>query len=237
MRTLRLLPPVSLAHCVRRAIPASRLVRSLPPVRDALPESLGLLGSATPVPMKATQETADLPGSWGTLVTVRLGLGPRWDRHARPYGMPARSPLLPTTRTPDEQKHFEARCPGFPSNCLRFVVRVAPPHARLASGCWPALPGGIRTRRVPTEGFRVVVVTSHPPSPGFAWRNGKRIGRGAEPSASGAMGVNARRGEGVGRIFNPSSSRLGEETDWKSTPRPEENDGRRGWKASRPLVR
>ncbi len=27
-------------------------------------------------------------------------------------------------------------------------------HARLASGCWPALPGGIRTHRVPLRGFR-----------------------------------------------------------------------------------
>src|SRR6266542_1840468 len=50
-------------------------------------------------------------------------------------------------------------------------VRGQGETGRLASGCWPALPGGIRTRRVPTEGFRVVVTTSHSPSPGFAWRN------------------------------------------------------------------
>ena len=126
--------------------------------------------------MKATQETADLPGSWGTLVTVRLGLRPRWDRHARPYGVSARPPLLPTAKAPDEQKDFGARYPGFRSDCLRFVVRVAPPHARLASGCWPALPDGICTRRVPAESFRVVVVTSLPLSPGFAWRNGNFFG-------------------------------------------------------------
>lgn len=124
----------------------------------------------TPLPILLAQETTDLPGSWGTLLTVRLGLGPRWDRHARPYSVPTRSPLVSRTRTPDE-KTFEARCPGFLSDCLRFVTTVARHHARLASGCWPALPGGIRTRRVPMKGFVDAIVTSLPPFPGFAWRN------------------------------------------------------------------
>jgi hypothetical protein len=57
---------------------------SLSPPADALAGSLGSWGSATPAPIQKTRETADLPGSWGTLTTVRLGLGPRWDRHARP---------------------------------------------------------------------------------------------------------------------------------------------------------
>jgi hypothetical protein len=128
-------------------------------------------GSATPTPIqKNTRETTDLPGSWGTLLTVRLGLGPRWDRHARPCGVPTRPPLVSTTTAPDG-KTAEARCPGFPSDCLRLVAAVARRHARRASGCRPALPGGIRTRRVPRKGFRVVVVTSPPPLPGLAWRN------------------------------------------------------------------
>ena len=56
----------------------------LPPLAGALAEGRGPLVSATPLPILLTQETTDLPGSWGTLLTVRLGLGPRWDRHARP---------------------------------------------------------------------------------------------------------------------------------------------------------
>ena len=118
-----------------------------------------------------TQETADLPGSWGTLVTVRLGLGPRWDRHARPYGVPTRPPLVSTTRAPDERKLSRLAVQAF--RLTAYASSGGSPHhdARRASGCWPALPGGIRTRRVPTEGFRVVLVTSHPPSPGLAWRN------------------------------------------------------------------
>src|SRR5215831_12346889 len=46
-------------------------------------------------------------------------------------------------------------------------------HARLASGGWPTLPGGMFTRRVPTEGFR----SSHPPFPGFAWRTHFRVSK------------------------------------------------------------
>ncbi len=38
---------------------------------------------------------------------------------------------------------FEARSHGLPTRCLRLATRVARGHPRLASGCWPALPGGI----------------------------------------------------------------------------------------------
>ena len=36
-----------------------------------------------------------------------------------------------------------AQSHGLHTRCLRFVTRVTPGHARLASGCWPALPGGV----------------------------------------------------------------------------------------------
>src|SRR5205823_3402079 len=39
-------------------------------------------------------------------------------------------PLVSTTRAPDERESFEARCPGFPSDCLRFVGWVAPPRRK-----------------------------------------------------------------------------------------------------------
>ena len=56
----------------------------------------------------------------------------------------------------------------FVTCCLRFTTRVATRHARLAFG-WRAapLPGGCRTRRIATRGFR----SSHPPLQGFARRN------------------------------------------------------------------
>ena len=43
-------------------------------------------------------------------------------------------------------------------------------HARLASGCWPALPGGVFTHRVPLRSFRRASCHLLPPRPGFAWR-------------------------------------------------------------------
>ena len=130
VRTLRLLPPVSPAHCVRLVIPASRLILRSLPFKAHSRRAWGFLVRRHPYRFLETQETADLPGSWGTLVTVRLGLGPRWDRHARPYGVPTRPPLVSTTRAPDERESFEARCPGFPSDCLRFVGWVAPPRRK-----------------------------------------------------------------------------------------------------------
>ena len=89
-------------------------------------EGLGPSSSATPVPNRWHAGDDRPPRFLGNLVTVRLGLGPRWDRHARPYGVPTRPPLGSTTRAPDEIS-FEARCPSFPSRCLRFAGWVAPP--------------------------------------------------------------------------------------------------------------
>src|ERR1700757_3542537 len=52
------------------------------------------------------------------------------------------------------------------------------PDARLASSRWSDATGRASTRRVPTKGFRGVIVTSLPPSPSFAWR--KHIDRGGK---------------------------------------------------------
>src|SRR6516162_4916469 len=62
---------------------------------------------------------------------------------------------------------------GVDAGCLRFAVRLTPPHARLASGCWLSSTGWdwlpTRLHRKVSE----VVVTSHPPFPSFSWRNAK----------------------------------------------------------------
>jgi hypothetical protein len=41
------------------------------------------------------------------------------------------------------RESFGAQSHGLHTRCLRFVTTVSRGHARLASGCWPALPGGI----------------------------------------------------------------------------------------------
>jgi hypothetical protein len=171
MRTLRFLPSVSLAHCVRQAIPASRLVLRSPRFKTHSRRAWGFLFRRHPDRLVATQETADLPGSWGTLRRFAWVFDPGGTDTPGQIGVPTRPPLCSTTRAPDEKSLSRLNVQAF-----RLTVYASPggsPHhdARLASGCWPALPGGIRTRRVPTEGFRVVVLTSLPPSPGFAWRN------------------------------------------------------------------
>src|SRR5262245_58752104 len=57
---------------------------------------------------------------------------------------------------------------GVDAGCLRFAVRLTPPHARLASGCWPCSTGWdwlpTRLRRKVSE----VIVTSRPPFPSFS---------------------------------------------------------------------
>ena len=62
---------------------------------------------------------------------------------------------------------------GVDAGCLRFAVRLTPPHARLASGCWPGSTGRdwlpTRLQRKVSE----VIVTSRPPFPSFSWRNTK----------------------------------------------------------------
>ncbi len=103
---------------------------SLPPVQGRTPGEPGafLFGATVPNRME-TQETADLPGSWGTLRDSSPGswtpVGPTCQaiRHA------GAAPGGTTARAPDE-KTFEARCPGFLSRCLRFVGWVAPPRRK-----------------------------------------------------------------------------------------------------------
>jgi len=59
--------------------------------------------------------------------------------------------------------NFGARSHGIGTGCLRFAVRLTPPHARLASGCPARLyQTGLVTRRVPTKGFRDATYIASP---------------------------------------------------------------------------
>jgi hypothetical protein len=152
-----------------------RVLSFAPPSRRRTSRGPGALGSATPGPMggrRGRRQTSQVPGEpCGRFAWV---FDPGGTDMPGPNGVPTRPPLCSTTRAPDEKFLSRLHVQAF-----RLTVYASPsgsprPDARLASGCWPALPGGICTRRVPTEGFRVVVVTSLPPSPGFAWRNEHR---------------------------------------------------------------
>jgi hypothetical protein len=144
---------------------------SLPPVKGALPEGLGPYCSATPGPILGSVGDGRPPRFLGNPRDSSPG---SWT----PVG-PARQAIAACRRGPRWVNGEGSRRENFRGSMSRLSISLSTlrrgPYgsrgARLASGCWPALPGGIRTRRVPTEGFRVVVVTPHPPSPGLAWRN------------------------------------------------------------------
>jgi hypothetical protein len=76
----------------------------------------------------------------------------------------------PTHRLPrglSTRGNFGAQSHGIGTRCLRFAVRITPPHARLASGCGPRstrrdwLPAGLQQK------VSEMLLTSLPPSPSF----------------------------------------------------------------------
>ena len=85
-------------------------------------------------------------------------------------------PFWPSARSPSV-----VRCPPKPAHS---------PHARLASGCWPALPGGIRYRRVAMKGFTFEMI------PSFSELLGKQPGHPGRLPAPGShrSGLARRRG-------------------------------------------
>lgn len=109
-----------------------------------------------------------VPSSWGTLpVPMPCSLTPAGPNTAGHYAASAWPPLASRRRLP-RFGNFGAQSHGLGAGCLRFVRWVT--HTRtqdslLVAG--QALPGGIRTRRVPTKGFQAVSVTSSPPFPSF----------------------------------------------------------------------
>jgi hypothetical protein len=108
-----------------------------------------------------------LPGSWGTPLRACPGLRPRWDLHARLFGVSVLPSLRVRRRLP-RVAPFEAQSRSRCAPCVRFADEVAldPRNTRfwlVASLCQ----AGVVTCWVPSIGF---VATSIPPIPGFAWR-------------------------------------------------------------------
>jgi hypothetical protein len=82
-----------------------------------------------------------------------LFFDPGRTEHARPLRRVDAAPAC-VYNGGSRKEYFEAQSHGIGTRCLRFAVRVTPPHARLASGCWPSSAGrDSLTRRVAMKGF------------------------------------------------------------------------------------
>ena len=129
-------------------------------------------GVRKPVPTTGGVTPGDdpgLPSSWGTLMCLRPALGPRRDRRYRDkaFAVGRHGPTRILLRGLSTRGNFGARSHGISTRCLRFVVRLTPPHARLASGCGP---GSTRRDWLPAGFLRkvsVMLLTSLPPFPSF----------------------------------------------------------------------
>jgi hypothetical protein len=156
--------------------------RPLPAGRDAAPARPGVCCSGCSRPGIAV-ETAGSPRFLGDpLAHMPCPQTPVGQRGQAPYGLSGaafrQSDGVGSTTTISVSGLNHTACAlavyasrwGLPSH-----------HARLASGCGPALPGGTAYPLGPyTQGLGFHFATScrPPPCPGFAWRTRFRIGRG-----------------------------------------------------------
>ena len=165
--TLRLpTAPLAALRCLRLAIPP-RAPCFAPDGFDAQPRASGSWSSGLPsrncnggddrvsqVPGEPSRPLSVLcdPGRTGRVLRDQV----QRDRRG-PRSCPQRR--LPTSLVFGAQSH------GLRPGCLRFAVRITPPHARLASGYWP---GSARRDWVPA-GFRrkVSEFEALPPFPSF----------------------------------------------------------------------
>jgi hypothetical protein len=136
----------------------------------------GAFGFGSPTPTAVDSETAGALRFLGNppvpVPCSRTPAGPRTPGHD---GVSAWPPLWQKRRLP-RFANFGAQSHGFSTRCLRFVRWVA--HTRtqdslLVAG--QALPGGIRTRRIPTNS--AMLNTSLPLLPSFSWRNPRPLFR------------------------------------------------------------
>jgi hypothetical protein len=121
-------------------------------------------------PGLSLRKRQDLPSSWGTpLVRLPCSVDAGRTAGTRPLRCRSVAPGIRKAEAPTKglstlhSRAFGLAVYASPGGLPRF-------DARLASSCWSDATGWAFTRRVPTKGFRVLL-TSHPPSPSFAWRN------------------------------------------------------------------
>src|SRR5271156_5900289 len=116
----------------------------------------------------------DLPGSWGTLMLLCRVLRPRRDRCVRRLDVIGAAPAMSTTKAPTTT--YLSGLNGTASELAVYAScgRLPGQHATLASGCWPALPGGIDDPQGSNERFQLCILTSLPPFPSLAWRKDSR---------------------------------------------------------------
>jgi hypothetical protein len=87
-----------------------------------------------------SQETIGSLAFLGSLLRLCPALRPRPSRPARQLQRCGVAPVGTTTKA-SASGTFEAQSRGFDAHCLRFAVRIAPPHARLVSGRLPSATG------------------------------------------------------------------------------------------------
>ena len=170
MRCSDSLPPVT-PHFVSfmRRLPPLAPVFVSPAKSDADlgPGGVGVWHLPAQASLLKTWRRQGVPSSWGILMCLRPALRPRRDPHYQALAVGGHGPTHIVPRGLSTRGYFGAQSHGIGTRCLRFAVRLTPPHARLASGCGPR-----STRRdwIPAGFQRKVsemLLTSLPPSPSF----------------------------------------------------------------------
>src|SRR6185437_9965761 len=157
------LPAVRLAalRCLRLAIPP--FASGLLPAAGTHDRGLRGVGVPVPEPEISMEAAASLRFPGDPHVPAPCSWTPVGPKHVRPLRRVGAAPACVNDGGSRKETVFGARSHGIGTGCLRFAVRVSPPHARLASGCWPSSTGRDSfTRRVTTKGFRVRVSSSFP---------------------------------------------------------------------------
>jgi hypothetical protein len=149
---LLLLPLPGLIAFARRY--RRRALAFAPPAEDAPPGGPGALGTVAPQTAIGYDGEGRSPRFLGAPGDGSLGSRTPVGPTRQALTACRRGPrLCQERRLPTREKNFEAPCPSFPSGGLRFVPAVARRHARPASGCQPALPGGVGYPQNPNERF------------------------------------------------------------------------------------
>ena len=160
-------PPVVLPavlRFLRLAVPVPCACLRLSSLPDA-GRRPGAFGCGRTEPPFTEWRRLGLSSSWGTLHADALFSDPGRTETPGQYGVPTRPPLLSTARAPTIMS-FRGSIAG-PRRSLSTLrqLELPPTDARLASGRWPALPGGLGGPQGPYERFPSFFLNSLPPFP------------------------------------------------------------------------